>query len=256
MRKLRILLSLMGLEIGGAETHAVELAKSLKNNGYLVYVVSSGGVYEKELEENNIPHFYAPLTSKSPLNMLKSYNTIKKIVVKEKIDLDFKEKNIDFDIEYYKNIKEELKRNLNTFGWDGRWFKRAINDDNIWIGSIDSKECKIDGLVQSWAVISDAADNDKKYIAMEEAENYLVDKENGIIKLFTPAFKYVDFNPGYIKAYPEGIRENGGQYTHAAIWFCLAKLKLGFYDEAFELLEMINPITHSESYEKMNKFIL
>ena len=87
MRKLRILLSLMGLEIGGAETHAVELAKSLKNNGYLVYVVSSGGVYEKELEENNIPHFYAPLTSKSPLNMLKSYNTIKKIVVKEKIDL-------------------------------------------------------------------------------------------------------------------------------------------------------------------------
>ena len=176
--------------------------------------------------------------------------------VKNKVDDEFKRLEISFDINKYKDVKENLRKDLNTKGWDGRWFKRAINDEGIWIGSIDSKECKIDGLVQSWAVISDAADNDKKYIAMEEAENYLVDKENGIIKLFTPPFKYVDFNPGYIKAYPEGIRENGGQYTHAAIWFCLAKLKLGFYNEAVELLEMINPISHSECYEKMNKFKL
>ena len=91
---------------------------------------------------------------------------------------------------------------------------------------------------------------------MEEAERYLVDKENGIIKLFVPAFKDVPFNPGYIKAYPEGIRENGGQYTHAAIWFCLAELMLGFNDKAFEFLEMINPISHSDSFEKMNKFKL
>lgn len=87
MRKLRILLSLMGLEIGGAETHAVELAKYLSKNGYLVYVVSSGGVYEEELEKLGIPHFYAPLTSKSPVSMLKSYNAIKKIVLREKIDI-------------------------------------------------------------------------------------------------------------------------------------------------------------------------
>ena len=176
--------------------------------------------------------------------------------VKEKVDLDFKEKNINFNIDDYKNIKEELKRNLNTAGWDGRWFKRAINDEDDEIGSINSKECKIDGLVQSWSVISNAADNDKKYIAMEEAERYLVDKENGIIKLFVPAFKDVPFNPGYIKAYPEGIRENGGQYTHAAIWFCLAELMLGFNDKAFEFLEMINPISHTDSFEKMNKFKL
>ncbi len=87
MRKLRVLLALMGLEIGGAETHAVELAKNLHKNGYIVYVVSSGGVYEKELEDMGIFHFYAPLTSKSPVSMLKSYNTIKNIVLKEKIDL-------------------------------------------------------------------------------------------------------------------------------------------------------------------------
>ena len=183
-----------------------------------------------------------------------------KLYEDERVKVKLKEKNLDKSLEEdflkYKEIKEELKRNLNTVGWDGRWFKRAINDDGIEIGSINSKECKIDGLVQAWSVISEAGDNDKKYIAMREAENYLVDKENGLIKLFTPAFKDVEFNPGYIKAYPEGIRENGGQYTHAAIWFCLACLKLGFYDKAFEYLEMINPISHTESFEKMNKFKL
>ena len=162
----------------------------------------------------------------------------------------------DFDINKYIDVKNELKKNLNTIGWDGRWFKRAVTDDGIEVGSINSKECKIDGLSQSWSVISDAADNDKKYIAMSEAENYLVDKENEMIKLFTPSFKNVEFNPGYIKAYPEGVRENGGQYTHAAIWFIMAEILLGYNDKAFEHLEMINPITHSESFEKMNKFKL
>ena len=162
----------------------------------------------------------------------------------------------DFDINKYIDVKNELKKNLNTIGWDGRWFKRAVTDDGIEVGSINSKECKIDGLSQSWSVISDAADNDKKYIAMNEAENYLVDKENEMIKLFTPSFKNIEFNPGYIKAYPEGVRENGGQYTHAAIWFIMAEILLGYNDKAFEHLEMINPITHSESFEKMNKFKL
>lgn len=114
----------------------------------------------------------------------------------------------------YTSIKEELKRTLNTVGWDGRWFKRAITDDGDIIGSINSEECKIDGISQSWAVISDAGDNDKKYISMQELENNLVDRENNIIKLFWPPFKNAEVNPGYIKAYPKGIRENGGQYTH------------------------------------------
>ena len=89
---------------------------------------------------------------------------------------------------------------------------------------------------------------------MESLENLLVDKENGLIKLLDPPFEKTKIEPGYIKAYLPGVRENGGQYTHAAIWFCLAYLKLGFYDKAFELLEMINPISHADNFEKFNKF--
>jgi cellobiose phosphorylase len=114
----------------------------------------------------------------------------------------------------YNTIKEKLKHDLNTKGWDGRWFKRAITDNGEALGSISSSECKIDGISQSWAVISEAGDNDKKYISMQELENNLVDRENKIIKLFWPAFESSEINPGYIKAYPKGIRENGGQYTH------------------------------------------
>ena len=187
------------------------------------------------------------------------YDNLNKFIkIYEKIKDRLKDIGLDFDdnIKEYENVKNDLKKNLNTLGWDGRWFKRAINDDDIEIGSINSKECKIDGLVQAWSILSDAADNDKRYIAMDEAEKYLVDRNNGLIKLFTPPFKNSNFNPGYIKAYPEGVRENGGQYTHAAIWFCLAYLKLGFYDKAFELLEMINPISHADNFEKFNKFRL
>ena len=151
-------------------------------------------------------------------------------------------------------IKEELKRKLNTNGWDGRWFKRAITDDGIEIGSMNSEECKIDSISQSWSVISNAGDNDKKYISMQEVESYLVDKENKIIKLFTPAFKNSTINPGYIKAYPSGVRENGGQYTHAAIWTIIAFAKLGFGDKAIELLKMISPIEHSNNQEAAKRY--
>lgn len=116
------------------------------------------------------------------------------------------------EIEYvktYTEIKEKLKKNLNTFGWDGRWYKRAITDNGEIIGGMDSKECRIDSISQSWAVISNAGDNDKKFIAIENAENYLVDKENKIIKLFDPPFEKSNIEPGYIKDYLPGVRENG-----------------------------------------------
>ena len=154
----------------------------------------------------------------------------------------------------YNKIRDELKRNLNTAGWDGRWYKRAITDDEIELGSINSEECKIDSISQSWSVISDAGDNDKKYISMQEVDNYLVDKENKIIKLFTPAFKKSHVNPGYIKAYPSGVRENGGQYTHAAVWSIIAFAKLGFGDKALQLLKLINPIEHSINKESAKKY--
>ena len=117
-------------------------------------------------------------------------------------------------VEKYEKIKENLKRALNTNGWDGRWYKRAFMDDGNTLGSMENEECRIDSIAQSWSVISNAGDNDKKYISMESLENHLIDRENGIIKLLDPPFDKGKLEPGYIKAYLPGVRENGGQYTH------------------------------------------
>lgn len=157
-------------------------------------------------------------------------------------------------VQRYSEYKEKLRKSLNTKGWDGRWFKRAITDDGKEIGSINSEECRIDSISQSWSIISDAADNDKKYIALSEAENYLVDKENKIIKLFDPPFEKSELEPGYIKSYPPGIRENGGQYTHSACWFIIAEALLGFGDKATEYAKILNPIEHSKNREEAKRF--
>ncbi len=114
----------------------------------------------------------------------------------------------------YEQIADKLKKALNTNGWDGRWYKRAFMDTGEVLGSLQNEECRIDNIAQSWATISGAGENDKKYISMESLENHLVDKENGIIKLLDPPFDKGKINPGYIKAYLPGTRENGGQYTH------------------------------------------
>ena len=116
--------------------------------------------------------------------------------------------------EKYKTVIEQLKKSINTNAWDGRWFKRAFTDDGRALGSLQNDECKIDSIAQSWSVISNIGDNDKKYISMESLENHLVDVENGIIKLLDPPFENGTLEPGYIKAYLPGTRENGGQYTH------------------------------------------
>lgn len=123
-------------------------------------------------------------------------------------------KNEETKFEEYEKIKSNLKKTLNTVAWDGRWYKRAFCDDGEVLGTIENEECKIDSISQSWSVISNAGDNDKKYISMESLENHLVDKENGIIKLLDPPFEKSKLEPGYIKAYLPGVRENGGQYTH------------------------------------------
>ncbi len=114
----------------------------------------------------------------------------------------------------YRSIMENLRKALNTNGWDGRWYKRAFMDDGNVLGSIQNEECRIDSIAQSWATISGAGDNDKKYISMNSLENHLVDKEAGIIKLLDPPFEKSKLEPGYIKSYIPGTRENGGQYTH------------------------------------------
>ena len=154
----------------------------------------------------------------------------------------------------YEKIKQDLKRALNTKGWDGRWYKRAYMDDGSILGSMENDECRIDSIAQSWSIISNAGDNDKKYISMESLENHLVDKENGIIKLLDPPFEKGKLEPGYIKAYLPGVRENGGQYTHAAVWVIIAESMLGFGDKAFEFYKMINPVEHSRTKEASNKY--
>lgn len=157
-------------------------------------------------------------------------------------------------IKQYEDIMQKLKKALNTNAWDGRWFRRAYMDNGDPIGSMENEECRIDSISQSWGVISDAADNDKKYISMESVENFLIDKENGLIKLLDPPFEKTKIEPGYIKAYLPGVRENGGQYTHAAMWAILAFAKLGFGDKAVEYYTMINPIEHSKTKDSAKRY--
>jgi len=163
-----------------------------------------------------------------------------------------KKKNDIENILEYQEVCRKLKKSLNGYAWDGKWFKRAITDDGKILGSIKNEECRIDSIAQSWSVISTAGDNDKKYIAMDSLDNYLVNNEYGIIKLLDPPFEKSDLEPGYIKNYLPGVRENGGQYTHGAIWAIIANTMLGFGDKALEYFRMINPIEHSRTKEMAN----
>jgi len=135
-------------------------------------------------------------------------------ILTEFIDIIRKKENDENLIKEYTQILSKLKKALNNEGWDGRWFKRAYTDEGNVLGSAENEECRIDSIAQSWAVISNAGDNDKKYIAMESLEKHLIDKEIGIIKLLDPPFEKGVLEPGYIKSYLPGVRENGGQYTH------------------------------------------
>ena len=156
--------------------------------------------------------------------------------------------------EKYTKILSDLQISLNNNGWDGRWFRRAYMDDGKILGSIENEECRIDSIAQSWAIITGAGNQDKQLIAMESLENYLVDRENGIIKLLDPPFNEGDLNPGYIKAYLPGVRENGGQYTHSAIWAIIAESILKNGDKTLELYKMINPIEHSRNKASSSKY--
>jgi len=163
-------------------------------------------------------------------------------------------KNDEETKKYFIVTANELKKNLNANAWDGRWYKRAFCDDGTVLGTIHNQECKIDSIAQSWSIISNAGDEDKKYTAIESLENHLVDKNNGIIKLLDPPFENGNLNPGYIKSYLPGTRENGGQYTHGAIWAIIAETILGFGDKSVELYKMINPIEHTKTKELANKY--
>jgi cyclic beta-1,2-glucan synthetase len=130
-------------------------------------------------------------------------------------------------------------------GWDGAWYRRAFYDDGTPLGSAVNDECRIDAIAQAWAALSGQGDPDRAQRALESVEEQLVRWEDGLIRLLTPPFDHTEKDPGYIKGYVPGVRENGGQYTHAALWVVLAYALMGDGDEALSLLDLINPLNHT-----------
>jgi cyclic beta-1,2-glucan synthetase len=140
-----------------------------------------------------------------------------------------------------------LRTALEEQGWDGAWYRRAYFDDGTPLGSDANTECRIDSIAQSWAVLSGAADPGRAALAMEAVDEHLVRREQGLVLLFAPPFDATELDPGYVKGYPPGLRENGGQYSHAAIWSVMAFAALGDGDRAVELFSMLNPVNHASS---------
>jgi cyclic beta-1,2-glucan synthetase len=148
----------------------------------------------------------------------------------------------------------KLKASLESQAWDGDWYRRAYFDDGHPLGSVTNSECRIDSIAQSWAVISRGAEPARAARAMEAVDKYLVRRDEKMVMLFSPPFDKPSHNPGYIKGYPQGIRENGGQYTHAAVWSAIAFAMLGDGDKAGELLSMLNPINHADDPTGMHRY--
>lgn len=150
--------------------------------------------------------------------------------------------------------QQRLLAALEDAGWDGQWYRRAYFDDGTPLGSAGRTECAIDSIAQSWAVLADAAEPQRAATAMESVHSELVDPELKLIKLFTGPFANSEPDPGYIAAYPPGVRENGGQYTHGAIWSIFAWAKLGRDDRAGEFFDLINPINHARTAEDAERY--
>lgn len=145
----------------------------------------------------------------------------------------------------YRSWAEELVSAVEREAWDGAWYRRAFFDDGTPLGSDANPECRIDAIAQAWAVISGEGSPERARRAMESVEQQLVRWEDGLVKLLTPPFDQTPRDPGYIKGYVPGVRENGGQYTHAATWVVLAYALMGDGDEALALLDLINPLNHT-----------
>jgi cyclic beta-1,2-glucan synthetase len=154
----------------------------------------------------------------------------------------------------YSAYRDQLRSALNTAGWDGAWYRRAYYDNGHPIGSASSDECQIDAIAQAWAVISGVASPERAQMAIAAAEERLVDEEAGIIRLLTPAFDRTPNDPGYIKGYLRGIRENGGQYTHGVLWVVRALAEMGRGTRAAELLRMLTPVAHTSTLEDVGVY--
>jgi cyclic beta-1,2-glucan synthetase len=146
-----------------------------------------------------------------------------------------------------------VRKAIEREAWDGAWYRRATFDDGTWLGSNQSDECQIDSIAQSWAVLS-GADLARAATAMASLEKHLIRREEGLALLFTPPFDNTMRDPGYIKGYPPGLRENGGQYSHAAMWAILAFAKSGAGDKAHDLFALLNPINHAITPEETERY--
>jgi len=144
----------------------------------------------------------------------------------------------------------KLARNIEEHAWDGQWYRRAYFDNGDPLGSSLNSECRIDSIPQSWAVLSGAAQLERARMAMDQVDRQLVDRKQALVKLLDPPFDKASPSPGYIKGYVPGVRENGGQYTHAAVWAAIAFSVLGDKKRAWELCDMINPVHHSDTTDK------
>jgi cellobiose phosphorylase len=149
---------------------------------------------------------------------------------------------------------ERLKKAIEENAWDGDWYRRAYFDDGTPLGSASNRECRIDSIAQSWAVLSGAGNYERTLLAMAAVDEYLVERREGLVKLFAPPFDVSPVDPGYIKGYVPGVRENGGQYTHAAIWTLMAFAALGDGERAGELYALLNPINHSATRAGLHKY--
>lgn len=154
----------------------------------------------------------------------------------------------------YRQHMADLKRALEEEAWDGDWYRRAYFDDGTPLGSVQNEECRIDSIAQSWGVISGVADPHRAQRAMAAVEQYLIRRGDGLVILFTPPFDRGVLDPGYIKGYVPGVRENGGQYTHAALWTLIAYAILGDGDRAGELFALLNPINHASTRAGLHKY--
>jgi cellobiose phosphorylase len=156
------------------------------------------------------------------------------------------------DVSFAERCQREaahVRQNIEQNGWDGEWYRRAYFDDGSPLGSANNPECQIDSIAQSWSVLSGAGDAKRSRLAMEAVDNRLIRRDHALIQLLDPPFDKSTLNPGYIKGYVPGVRENGGQYTHGAIWAVMAFAALGDSRRAWELLAMINPVNHARSPE-------
>ena len=148
----------------------------------------------------------------------------------------------------------KLRSALEQHGWDGQWYRRAYFDDGTPLGSSSNDECRIDSIAQSWSVLSGMAPSERRQQAMDSLDRYLVRRDAGLVQLLDPPFDHSSLDPGYIKGYVPGVRENGGQYTHAAIWATMAFAELGDSTRAWELLRMINPVSHGIDAAQMDVY--